>query len=346
MKKLLLSLFSILILLVYPLQARAAAPTIVGPDDRVEITGIASKPEQAVVVIEIQYNRCSGALVAPNIVLTAAHCLTNENGVFLGRASVYAVGMSINNDHERELSKVETNNKERTSSVVKNNETFQNTNPLIFVTKKVEDMVSGIADLASDINNLAKDIVEYDRQMEHTTWGIYHRSFHAYPFAKSRQLWIPKEYRFAILNNDTVKKELYDYGIIILDHNLSEMTEGYLGLKVLSDEELEDANIVAIGRGYDKPKRTLWKSPGKVGEVSEYIIKINADSVKGNSGGPVLKEDDPTNIIALDNREEGKYTVGGYPNHGLRIRQEMIDAVEAFSKISNTVFIINQKHIR
>ena len=115
MKKLIFSLFGIFILLALPLQAIEMdmsilndmskeiskdlnVPTIVGPDEREEITGKASESEQAAVVIVIAHksghtNSCSGVMLGPRIVLTAAHCINKEGKYPIG-AQVFAVGVS------------------------------------------------------------------------------------------------------------------------------------------------------------------------------------------------------------------------------------------------------------
>ena len=67
MKRTILSIFSIFLLLALPLQAieidksilndisdNLNIPTIVDPDDRKEITGKATEPEKAVVIMEIK----------------------------------------------------------------------------------------------------------------------------------------------------------------------------------------------------------------------------------------------------------------------------------------------------
>lgn len=72
------------------------SPTIVGEDEREEITNENAKDlERAVVILGISYydkiySICSGAMVGPNLVLTAAHCLV-EDGKYTKDIEVFAV---------------------------------------------------------------------------------------------------------------------------------------------------------------------------------------------------------------------------------------------------------------
>lgn len=282
MKKLLFSLFSIFILLAYPLQAieidksmlndisknisnDLSVPIIVGKDDRQNITDTATGPERAVVVIDTESGLCSGAMVAPNIVLTAAHCLVNEKGNYSNGAEVFAVSLPSTEDYA------------------------------------------------------------------------------PCPYTTTKKLWVPDQYMRATIHHTTTeypteKQQFYDYGFIILNTDLGNQTS-WLELKVPSNKELKNVNITVIGRGGDKDFISLWKSPGQIGKVTKDYIYHNADVVSGNSGGPIFKDDDPTNIIALHNWEFPNFifTRRHYPNGGLRIRQEIIDALKNLEKeISET----------
>ena len=300
MKKLLFSLFSIFNIACQAIEIDMsilndiskdisnglAVPTIVGPDDRKEITGKAVGPEKAVIIIEKQGKlHCSGAMVGPNIVLTAAHCLFNEDGNYETGLIVYAVGL-----------------------------------PSLKIPPGEGDPL-------------------YKIRIE--TLSSY---LNLYPDAAAKELWVPDQYIQATLsarpNQITEKQRFYDYGFIILDNDLGNKTHR-LGLKVPSNEELNEANVIAIGRSSDKPSRSLWKSPGQIGEVEKYFVYHNVDIIGGDSGSPLFKENDPKNIIALNTSGFGQFWVSigfiDYPNCALRIRQEMIDALKNLEKeISET----------
>ena len=84
------------------------SPTIVGDDDREEITNENAKDlEKAVVILGYSYDdeilaMCSGAMVGPNLVLTAAHCLF-EDGKYKKDLEVFAVAAD-KSDNELSLS--------------------------------------------------------------------------------------------------------------------------------------------------------------------------------------------------------------------------------------------------
>lgn len=332
MKKLIF-LFSFFMLISFSLQAkRPHSPVIIGDDDREDITGKASKSERATVVIRVpKYDDevaldytswCSGAMVAPNIVLTAAHCISDVEDV--GEVEVYAVGMS-----KPESSHNEHNNALKADSLKVQNTKSDDTN-----------LISDTIQLNNSLKNTIKKQMA-QKGLEQTTWIYNESGEEVYPYATARKLWVPKEYTDAVINTKKnkkldVNKIHYDYGFIVLDYNLGDII-GQLKLKIISGEEWNGTNIVVIGRGGDKEKYSLWKSPGSIKRTDEYVLYYDADTVEGNSGGPVLEADNPKNIIAVDDWEYVPEDVSLSSNVGLLIRQEIIDAVKNLEKeISST----------
>ncbi len=232
------------------------SPTIIGDDDREEITNENAKDlEKAVVVLGISYLGkfyaiCSGAMVGPNIVLTAAHCLV-ENGKYREDIEVLAVAAD-KSDNKLLLS------------------------------------------------------------------------------AKSTELYVPQEY--IELSRATEKQE-YDYGVIVLDKPIAIKT-GWFKLNNRSTPRLKFANIITMGRPYDKPDDTLWKSEGSIGFWKVYTNNTfghNADTLPGNSGGPIVLKKRPDEIIGIHIAHDNKvddYAPEGYYNIGLRINKDIINAVQ------------------
>lgn len=266
---------------------------IIGPDDRQEITGKANGFEQAAVVLEIHkindkymYNsQCSGVMVAPNIVLTAAHCLTGED-TWLESVRVIAAGLPQKSDDAK-------------SDQTKKKLTFAMTGKT--EPAKPEETPSTTGDTTFPSANMVKTMIPYQWE---PYGGIYADELH-----------------------DSAAN--YDYGLIILDSNLGFKT-GWLDIATTYDEEdLLHKDIILLGRGHDKPKRTLWRAEGRIERIDFPFIYHNADSLGGNSGGPILLKDDPHTILALytfsqsDNHEE----YSKYPNGGLCIPESVSFAI-------------------
>ncbi len=339
MKKLLLSLFTVFILLALPLQAlenmwsvfepeslqestvtvsdiplqhNSDETIIVAEDDREEITGKASIPERAVVVIEMEiYHNgswepmhCSGSMVGPRTVLTVAHCLF-FNKKYARKIRIYATGMPLT---KKKLNNI-FNNYKKGINMLEELPLANQTSNTSYINLQV---------------NILKEIIAKHISTEYTKFS--------FPNAKAKQLWIPSKYKqFAKEFNqrmDLAKEGLYDYGIIVLDKDLGKET-GWLGLRAMSAIQLYQTNIVIIGRGSDKPEASLWKSLGRIGKVNKHYVYHNADVVGGNSGSPIFKANDPQNVIAISNwgSEDGNPL-----NRGLRIRQEIVDNINKINK--------------
>lgn len=329
MRKFLFCLFSLLILTAFPLKAleldkdmiddmsrslsRALPPTIVGPDDRKEITGKAEGAEKAVVVFDMTFKQnyligCSGAMIGNKTVLTAAHCLMDMKGNYVDKLTVYATGIQMQKQQE-------ANNV---------SETHQDTE---------EDDNS----FEAMMNRFKQSSKQKEKEWEQFAPERFGTNFLN---AKATSVWVPNGYKEAIRNNDYTKRHNNDYGIIFLDSELGkEISQNggqILGLKALSEQDFYNIDIVVIGRGNDKSAYSLWKSPGhiKKKDVSwdTNEVYFDADIVIGNSGSPVFKTSDPNNIIALAVEETPAIYGFPAPNVGLPIRQEIVNNINKVKK--------------
>ena len=301
----------------------AVPKAVVGPDDREDKTGRASKWEKAVVVLEMDGGLCSGSMVGPNIVLTAAHCL-NHRGKYVKNVNVYAVGMPSSEDAQPQPPSLippaqEGPNGKTNDSVVsiisKHSKRGGKNKSLGPVLDRIVSQHSAEAVATGGVDDIIRGLKKG-----------------GYPSSSSRQVWVPSDWINLTKNKsgetlDINKEETYDYGIVILEKSLGRET-GWLNLSVPTDKELKGAEIVVIGRGGDKPRRSLWSAKGRVGKVYKRYFFHNADMVAGNSGGPIVNVNNRSRIIALNNFDYGdNHVSGGYPNGGLRITNNIISAV-------------------
>lgn len=313
--------------------------SVVADDDREEITGQAKGLEKAVVVLEMttedgNVGLCSGSMVGPNIVLTAAHCLSYQ-GNFMQNVRVFAVGMPSSGGDSQTPPDV-------------NNPSQPPSNPS---QRDIDDILRQIPNFPINRNeprhnDIFRKIVGALRNKKHNSSALAQHSdlddilkkIHQgnYPSASSKKLWVPNEYIRLTRNKrgnnvDLEKEELFDYGIIVLDNSLGNQT-GWLGLTVKSSQELKNAPIVVVGRGGDKPARSLWEARGRIGQVHRRYFFHNADQVGGNSGGPILDMNNRNKIIGLANFGDGRHRVpNGYPNGGLRITDSIVRVVNQAS---------------
>lgn len=291
---------------------------IVGKDDRQNITGRANSFDQAAVVLEMKDYRghsflCSGAMVGPKTVLTAAHCLT-YNGKLHKSVRVIAVGLpggGNNNPQRPPKAPRKWNNPSNPD---------QSLQGLLSQINKSKRRSQNLPDYISQIINSKKPAV-VSAASDNTIKG--------FPSAQAAAMWVPSQWDD---RKDLIKGEPYDYGIVILDSNLGEKT-GWMNLSAKSAKELQGRPIILLGRGGDKPSRTLWKAEGKIGRVEKAFLYHNADMVGGNSGGPVVLKSDPTAIVALNNfgyvYRNDRAPEGTYPNGCLRISDKIIKVVNA-----------------
>ncbi|MBO4674523.1 MAG: trypsin-like peptidase domain-containing protein [Elusimicrobiaceae bacterium] len=312
-------IFLILLLCMAGLFAWATSPAITGEsDDRVDRTANAPEFEKAVVVLEITYKNgeeglCSGSMIRPNVVLTAAHCLV-ARGKYHKKVTVYATGLP---EQSMNYSEPETV-KEKTKSV--ENILRQN------VPEKPK-----VAPTNNMLNNVLNQAKQAQRQ--HTAGPNTPSSLAAllsaskFPSATSTGMRVPQAYL-----DDVEEGDENDFGVVFLNKPLGKQT-GYLRMTVKSDEELQNKSVAVIGRGGDKPEQTLWRGDGIIGNVTEAFVYHDADMVGGNSGGPIMDIEDMSKIIALNNFEivsSDDPLEQDYPNGGLRITKEIINTVSRF----------------
>jgi len=285
-------------------------PTIVGEDDREEITNNPQDLERAVVLLDIidknnLHSYCSGAMVGSNIVLTAAHCVEFPGKVI---KEVKVIVIATGNDQY-----VTEKADNPTNKTAKANMNFKSDIPS-YTLEYSSDIFSIIS---NTYNHILQDVSEAESCSVSSelctvataiSWCISIK----YMEDASKKLYATE----------------YDYAIITLDKPIGDTT-GWFDLKIMTDEELKNSNIVLISRPGDKPKNTLWKSKGDIGHINPRQFKHNADTIVGSSGGPILLEGNPYEIAAINIAQDtaDEKVDDGYPNIAVRINQNIIDAV-------------------
>ena len=141
---------------------------------------------------------------------------------------------------------------------------------------------------------------------------------------------IPKNYiKYALYNDDHYLsyKARNDYGVLVLDEDLGNKT-GWLKISIPSDAELANAKVTLLGRGQDKPSKTLWKSSGHIGRVEPHFIYHNADTIGGNSGSPLFFTKDLSTIIGVNIAGRTNTFLGDYKNVALRTTPELLNSLQ------------------
>ena len=306
---------------------QAVPMMIVGRDDRVEDTGRAPYWERAVVVLEIDGGiLCSGSMVGPNVVLTAAHCLYAW-GKYAKVVNVYAVGMPSSEDEQPIPPSVTPSSPKETPKKPKEKQPKNPYDPIANIVQNDRKRRQLLDSLLDQIKREQSTKIFVSCTEKYANEG-FKKGKH--PSASSKQLWVPAEWIELTKEEydqatSLEKEEPYDYGIVVLEQPLGNET-GWLNLLAPSTENLKGAEIMVIGRGGDKPARSLWSAKGQVGEVHRTYFFHNVDMVGGNSGGPIMYANDRNHrIIALANfHVENRKS---YPNGGLRITEKIISAV-------------------
>ncbi len=336
---------------------------VVGNDDRVNITGQGVGPEQAVVVLEMKTPQgtggCSGSLIAPNVVLTAAHCL-HMNGSYVQAVNVFAPGLSedgsdnqIQNPSQQNPGKVQKP-KRKSGEVLpgirlpdertEGNKPSKELQEALKAVKKKKASLPLLPDFSeTKVEEKVIDATQaVEPQLIDNVFEGRYQTFAAQarqagvPSAQGIEMWVPEEWKHAPHNTPDLNKflnevERYDYGLIILAQG-NELGRKIKPLRIAesADSSLQNMGLVVIGRGGDKPKRTLWKGEGMIELVKSFFFMHTADMMQGNSGGPAMLISDRRTIIGLNNFHLGnaKQREGAAPNGCLRINDKIIIAVE------------------
>lgn len=297
--------------------ADSATPAVVGDDDRIEITDNAQGLEKAVVVLEMIDNTgmqsfCSGAMVGPDIVLTAAHCVINK-GQFRRTVNAFAIAAK---DNKRNLDSQQNTN---------NNKQFSGLQEASTYIEEVNNVIQRNINQDIDTNKYT--------DKNSLSWNFPRPSSTFYSSATSINIFVNDE---LLEKRSNVYSAQRDYAVVILDRPIG-YTTGWFGLRAPNDKQLTGSDILLIGRPGDKKLNTLWKSEGTIASVHTYgTFDHDADALPGNSGGPILLKENPNEIIGLVSTAHvpDDYVEKGHPNLGLIISEEIIELIKEQLKIS------------
>lgn len=112
----------------------------------------------------------------------------------------------------------------------------------------------------------------------------------------------------------------YDYGIVRIARSLG---TGHFGTRSLSNSNLSNKAIYNYGYPSDKTYGTLWYDTGTTGTLWTRRFLHNADTMPGNSGGPVVLQSDYEYIVGVhSDAYNSNYNIA------TRVTNEVVDFVK------------------
>lgn len=151
-------------------------------------------------------------------------------------------------------------------------------------------------------------------------WGMY---FDIYPGGSNSGYASFFTTRYSVkaewVNN---KNYDYDYALIKLERG-NTSAKGYMNVKVQPNSNLLSKSIIHYGFSGDKPKGTLWKSTGTISTLTTLSLVHDADTMVGNSGGPIIYAN---SIVGVHSAYDPVYR----KNTGVRITSEIIEHINGY----------------
>jgi len=112
-----------------------------------------------------------------------------------------------------------------------------------------------------------------------------------------------------------IKNRDFDYGAVILpDNSLYEKVGGFFSVTILT------SNMDLLNSGYPSDKKyQQWKCSGQTKELTSHRIFYEIDTVKGNSGSPILVENNGSLKVV------GIHSYGNCPNYCVKVNNTILN---------------------
>lgn len=127
----------------------------------------------------------------------------------------------------------------------------------------------------------------------------------------------------------------FDYAALLLDTDLGEKV-GWVGMALLTDEQLRATSVRMTGYPADKPPHTMWTMSGQVRSLAPLRVWYDMDSYAGQSGSPVYNAQSTRSclycVVAIHGYGTAGDSLGRY-NSGVRITRTALDNFLAWREL-------------